>query len=331
MISNGENQNNSKQQFTYPTPMQQYSTLQSFLAVQPTVESREEQMMRQLFGMNMQVSNLNMSMFVSSTPSNSYYLSSFVCPETWEGIFNSETGIYELNKAFEKLRKIAQLGNTIYPLENEIFRAFQLCKRNNLKVVMFGQDPYPGFDDIVGLPMANGLSFSGRKGGKKPASLANVFKEIERTFPGIPLNHYDLTSWAEQGVLLLNTCLTVNHGSPESHIKEKVWNYFIEYVIRTISEENPGVIFCLWGAKAKAYANGSNPPINRRKSIVLEAGHPSNLNSGASTKFAGNNHFAYICRIIEQQNQQIYAKNLELHAQNKPLLPYKSQINWSLV
>lgn len=329
MISN--NQNDDNQKFVYPTPMQQYNSLQSFLSVQPTVENREEQLMKQIFGMNMQISNLNMNMFTSSIPNNSYYLSSFVCPETWEGIFNSEIGSYELNKAFEKLRRIGQLGNTIYPLENEIFRAFQLCKRTNLKVVILGQDPYPGFDDIVGLPMANGLSFSGRKGGKKPSSLNNVFKEISRTFEGIPLNHYDLTSWAEQGVLLLNTCLTVNHGSPESHIKEKVWNYFIEYVIKTISEENPGVIFCLWGAKAKAYANGNNPPINRKKSIVLEAGHPSNLNSGAATKFAENNHFAYIYQIIDQQNQQIYAKNLELQRENKPLLPYKQQINWILI
>lgn len=315
----------NESQFYLPSTMVQYSSFGSFLNEQPVIKSKEELYMQQILGTQLSMTDFNMSMFTISARS---LYQNWKIPETWEGIFNSETGIYELTRVFQKLQSISNQGYTIYPLEHEIFRAFELCKRDKLKVVILGQDPYYLYDNIVNMPMACGLSFSGRKGGKKPGSLDNVFTEIRRTFPGIHLDHYDLSSWASQGVLLLNTCLTVNHGDPGSHIKEKIWNYFIEYVIKTISEENPGIMFLLWGSVAKAYNNGSTKIITNR-SITWECGHPSNRNASGQ-KFEQNNHFAYIWHTINNQNQQIYAKNQQLQAEGKPLLPYKEQINWVL-
>lgn len=319
----------TEQNFTLPCTLTEYPTFKSFLDDQEKVEIKEDDLIGKLFGLNLENSNINLSMFIMPQEVQVQRYVNYQVPQTWENIFNSEIGSYEINRAFKKLQSIAAKGYNIFPLEEDIFRAFHLCKQDNLKVVILGQDPYHDFDQALSLPTACGLSFSGRRDGKKPGSLNNIFKEIDNTFPGIPLQHSDLSSWAEQGVLLLNTCLTVNQSSPESHIKEKVWNFFTEYVIKTISDEIPGVIFCLWGAKAKAYGIGSKAIIGR-KSVILESGHPSNLNSSVH-KFVGNNHFAYIYYEIERQNTEIYEKNIILQQQQKPLLKFKEQINWSLI
>lgn len=307
--------------FNLPSTMIQYSTFREYLESGEHKKPEEIDLIANLMANSMQSMSLNMSLF--STVDIPKF-TKWKVPETWEHIFNSDIGIFELNRAYSKLRDIASRGNIIFPYENEIFRAFELCKWNKLKVVILGQDPYPKFDSIVNLPMACGLSFSGRKGGMKPGSLANVFTEIERTFSGMPLNHYDLTSWAEQGVLLLNTCLTINQGVPESHIKQKVWDDFIDYVIKTINDEKQGVIFLLWGNKAKSYTR----LLSSKKSFILEAGHPSNMNS-STHKFAENNHFAYIWHIINNRNQEIYNKNQTLPPDQH--IPYEEQINWSLL
>lgn len=314
--------------FLLPLPMQQYATLADFLAANPPNNPQEINLIDTLMSNSYQNMTLNMSMFSINTQEK---FTSWKSPETWRFLFESEIGIYELNRAFTKLRTISARGNTIFPNENEIFRAFELCTWDNLKVVILGQDPYPNFDEIVNLPMASGLSFSGRRGGKHPNSLIKPFKEIQRTFPGIRLEHYDLTSWAQQGVLLLNTCLTVNQGSPESHIKERVWNDFIDLVLRTICEHKPGTMFCLWGAKAKSFASGTNPPISNKKCLVWECGHPSGINTSTTSRFEENNHFAYIYYTIEMRNKEIYEKNITLQNEGKPLIPYIQQINWSLI
>lgn len=313
--------------FTLPQTMIEYNNFASFLKEQNKPDEKEDNLIQQLFGI--ESSQINMSMFFVPKNINQHYLK-FDIPETWEGIHGSETGQYEINKAFEKLRRLSSGGKNIYPLEVDIFRAFKLCKRTNLKVVILGQDPYPDFDQKLNLPTACGLAFSGRKNGKTPGSLENIFTEIRNTFLGIPLNHYDLTSWAEQGVLLLNTCLTVNHGDPESHINERVWNFFIDYLLKTLSEEHPGLIFCLWGSKAKAYANGSGAVISKKRTYVLESGHPSTRNS-SGPQFIGNGHFAQIYNIIEHLNKEIDKKNIELIKNQKEPLPHKEQINWALV
>lgn len=314
--------------FILPLAMQQYATLSDFLTANPPNNPEEINLISTLMANSYQNMSLNMSMFSINSIDK---FTSWKSPETWKFLFDSEVGEYEINRAFIKLRNISARGNTIFPNENEIFRAFELCEWDKLKVVILGQDPYPNFDELVNLPMGSGLSFSGRRGGKNPNSLNKVFKELNRTFPGIRLDHHDLTTWAQQGVLLLNTCLTVNQGAPESHIKERVWNDFIDLVLRTICEYKPGTIFCLWGAKAKAFAGGTNPPINSKKCIVLECGHPSGINTSKTSTYDENNHFAYIYYIIQQRNQEIYNQNLKLHTEGKQLLPYINQIDWSLI
>lgn len=313
-------------EFIIPENMQKYASLSEFLDTHKN-EDDSVDLFNKLMLSNINSSIINMDMF---TVNGTVPYSQYKIPHGWEEVFNTDTCKYELTSIMEKLKNIAYRGNTIFPLEHEIFNVFELCPLDNIKVVIIGQDPYPSFDDIVGLPMACGLSFSGRLNGKKPSSLNNVFKEIKRTFPNIALNHYDLTSWAKQGVFLLNTSLTVNQGQPESHIKERVWNYFTEYIIRTICEKKPGTIFCLWGAKAKALANGNTAIISKTKCHILEAGHPSSLNS-SGPKFAENDHFAHIYFIIENKNKEIYTKNIQLHKEGKEQLPYVEQINWQLI
>jgi uracil-DNA glycosylase len=329
MIKVDDKKENEKQHFELPSTLIDHKTFTDFLELQPKYVDKKQQILELLLGSKYAVSALNSAMLtITQKPK----FETWDIPETWESLFNNERCIYEINRAFEKLRLISSLGNTIYPLEKDIFKAFELCKRTNLKVVIIGIEPYNSFDDVVGLPMTNGLAFSARKGGKKPSYVDNIFNEIKRTFPGIPLNHYDLTSWAEQGVLLLNTSLTVNHGDPLSHIKDQVWKYFTDYIIKTISDENPGVIFCLWGPKAKIYANGSTNMISRNKSIVLECGHPSYTGTIGDSKFFENNHFAIIYHIINNRNEEIHKKNLKLQSErSNNFLPYIEQINWSLI
>lgn len=316
-------------QFNYPSTMHQYNNFQSFLLKQSTVDCYEEQLLKKLAGMGLSECNLNMSMFQTKKFDGPLPFTTWEIPETWEEPFTSDTGRYELERVFRRLQEIALKGYNIFPLEQDLFRALRLCRLDKLKVVILGQDPYPQKDSILGLPLANGLSFSGRKGGMKPGSLDTIFVEINRTFPGIPLQHYDLTSWAEQGVLLLNTCPTVNEGDAGSHIKLGIWKYFMDYLIQYICEKCPGAMFLLWGAKAKEFATRSDAPISK-KVIKWSCGHPSSRNISAE-KFAENGHFAAIFYEICKRNNEIDTKNIQLHQQGKAQLPYIEQINWSLV
>lgn len=169
-------------------------------------------------------------------------------------------------------------GKTIYPKGKDIFKAFELCPLDKVKVVILGQDPYhnPG--------QAMGLSFSVPDGVTPPPSLKNIFKEIESdlgcTMSGSP----DLTPWAQQGVLLLNAILTVRAGEPASH-SGLGWQKFTDAVISTISSRREGVVFMLWGN----YARGKSALIDSTRHLVLEAAHPSPLARGA---FFGCRHFS---------------------------------------
>jgi uracil-DNA glycosylase len=316
-------------QFNYPSTMHQFNSFQSFLTKQSTVDCYEEQLLKKLAGMGLVECNLNMSMFQTKKFDGPLPFVTWEIPETWEEPFTSDTGRYELERVFGRLQEIALKGYNIFPLEADIFRSFRLCRRDKLKVVILGQDPYPQKDLTFGLPLANGLSFSGRKGGIKPGSLDTIFAEISRTFPGIPLQHYDLTSWAEQGVLLLNTCPTVNEGDAGSHIKLGIWKYFMDYIIQYICESNPNVIFLLWGSKAEEFATRSDAPIGK-KILKLICGHPSGKNQSAK-KFTENSHFGAIFYEIQKRNQEIHTKNIQLYQQGQQQLDYIEQINWALL
>ncbi len=181
-------------------------------------------------------------------------------------------------------------GTVIYPPGRLIFNAFEKTPLPKLKAVILGQDPYhnPG--------EAMGLSFSVPNGVRTPPSLKNIFKEIE-TDLGIRMSGAsDLTPWAEQGVLLLNTYLTVRAGSPLSH-QNLGWSQFTDAVIRYISDNCEGIVFLLWGGPARS----KKVFIDSSRHHVLEAAHPSPLARGA---FFGCRHFSRTNEILISKGRE---------------------------
>ena len=180
-------------------------------------------------------------------------------------------------------------GIRIYPPGNCIFKAFDLCPLDKVKVVILGQDPYHGEGQAMG------LSFSVPDGVPAPPSLKNIFKEIENEL-GIKMSgRPNLEKWAAQGVLLLNAVLTVRAGEPTSH-SAIGWQLFTDEVIRIVSERCEGVIFLLWGN----YARSKAPLIDQSRHTVLQAAHPSPLARGA---FFGCGHFALTNDILLSQGK----------------------------
>jgi uracil-DNA glycosylase len=168
----------------------------------------------------------------------------------------------------------------VYPAPKNIFRAFDLCPFNDVKVVILGQDPYHG------PRQANGLCFAVGEGITPPPSLQNIFKEIENDL-GTPIIHKsgDLERWAKQGVLLLNATLTVRAHTAGSH-QGKGWEMFTDAVVRALSENREHLVFMLWGN----YARQKGAHIDRSKHFILESAHPSPLS--AHNGFFGNKHFS---------------------------------------
>ncbi len=188
------------------------------------------------------------------------------------------------------LRKEKQKGKKIYPPGSLIFNAFNSSPFSETKVIILGQDPYhnPG--------EAMGLSFSVPKGVRVPPSLRNIYKELKDDLGITPPQHGDLTKWAEQGVLLLNAMLTVEHKSAGSHRKIG-WQDFTNAVIRKLSEERDGLVFMLWGG----FARKKKELIDRDKHLVLEAAHPSPLAGGA---YFGSRHFSKANEYLQQQGKE---------------------------
>ena len=153
---------------------------------------------------------------------------------------------------------------SIYPSGSLIFNAFNNCSFDDVKVVILGQDPYHGEGQ------AHGLSFSVPDGVKKPPSLKNIFKEIEYDLGIEAPDSGNLLRWANQGVLLLNSILTVQKGKPASH-QMKGWEVFTDAVIDLLSKEKKNLVFMLWGA----YAYKKGLKIDRNKHLVIETSHPS--------------------------------------------------------
>jgi len=180
---------------------------------------------------------------------------------------------------------------TIFPSYEKIFNALNLVKYEDVKVVIVGQDPY----HEVGQAM--GLSFSVPDGIKVPPSLVNIFKEIEDELNIVCEKSGDLTRWAKQGVLLLNTVLTVREGFANSH-KEKGWEKVTSKIIELLNQREQPVIFLLWGSNARAFKN----IINTKKHYILESAHPSPLSSYRG--FFGNNHFIKCNQILKQLNKE---------------------------
>jgi uracil-DNA glycosylase len=170
-----------------------------------------------------------------------------------------------------------------FPPKNEIFRALELTSFEKVKVVIIGQDPYHNHDQ------ANGLCFSVSEKVKAPPSLKNIFKELKDDL-GIERTKQDLDDWAEQGVLLLNSTLTVKEHSPNSH-KDLGWKLFTDFIIKEISDKRENVVFILWGA----FAQKKEELINSSQHFILKSAHPSpfSVYRGfyGSKPFSGVNEF----------------------------------------
>jgi len=170
-------------------------------------------------------------------------------------------------------------GGGIFPPQGEIFNALRLTPPDRVKVVILGQDPYHRAGE------AHGLSFSVRQGVAVPPSLRNIFKELAADLPPFaPPNHGCLEAWAGQGVLLLNTLLTVEAGKPRAH-KNKGWELFTDAVLHALNAREGPVVFMLWGKDAQK----KGALITAPQHLVLEAAHPSPLAGG---KFFGCGHFS---------------------------------------
>jgi len=183
-------------------------------------------------------------------------------------------------------------NKVIYPPNSLIFNALDTTPIENVKAVILGQDPYHGPNQ------AHGLSFSVQKGIVLPPSLRNIFHELN-TDLGVPVSHHgDLTKWAQQGVLLLNSVLTVEAGQPTSHQK-RGWEEFTDHVIDVLNEKNEHIVFILWGA----YAQKKGQRIDQTKHLVLKAAHPSPL--------AANRGGFFGCKVFSKTNNYLKQHGIE--------------------
>lgn len=200
--------------------------------------------------------------------------------EGWGKALEAEFNKPYFKELTEKVRSEYKNPNfRVFPPGNKIFSAFDACPYDDIKVVIIGQDPYHGYGQ------ANGLCFSVNPGVKMPPSLVNIFKEVhDDTGAPIPDNG-DLTRWSNQGVLLLNSSLTVKEGMPTSH-SGIGWEEFTDSVVDKLNKEKENLVFILWGAHA--IKKGSK--IDRNKHLVLTSAHPSPLS--AHKGFFGNHHFS---------------------------------------
>lgn len=179
----------------------------------------------------------------------------------------------------------------IYPDMNDIFNSLKSSSYKDTRVVIIGQDPYHGAGQ------AHGMCFSVKRGVEPPPSLKNIFKELKADVGFKDVSHGELTAWAKQGVLLLNTVLTVREGSPNSH-KGMGWENFTDRVILELNKKQTPVVFLLWGANAKAKAKIITNPIHKK----LEAPHPSPLS--AYNGFFGCRHFSLCNKILLSSGQR---------------------------
>ena len=176
----------------------------------------------------------------------------------------------------------------IYPPGKQIFAAFDYCKLPDLKIVILGQDPYHGPGQ------ANGLCFSVNNGIKPPPSLVNIFKEIRSDLNILFPENGNLERWAKQGILLLNSTLTVREGLPASH-QNRGWERFTDKTIELISQEKENIVFILWGA----FAQKKITLIDTKKHFMLSSAHPSPFS--ADKGFFGNKHFSITNEFLKKQ------------------------------
>jgi uracil-DNA glycosylase len=199
-------------------------------------------------------------------------------------------------RSLQKFLESEQQSHTIYPPKKDIFRALELTPYKKVNVLLLGQDPYPGENQ------AHGLCFSVRPGIKPPASLRNIYKELQTDVGFRIPNHGYLASWAEQGILMINAVLTVRAGQPNSH-KGMGWENFTDTIISRVNERESAVVFVLWGA----YAQKKVKLIDTDRHTIIKSAHPSPLS--ARNGFFGSRPFSAI--------------NKALRAAGKPLIDWQ--------
>ena len=218
---------------------------------------------------------------------------------TWQDALGPQKEAEYFTRLMARIQSEREAGKVIYPPQQDVFNALKFTPLESVKVVILGQDPYHGPDQ------AHGLCFSVLPGVKTPPSLINIYKELAADIDGFVIpKHGTLTNWAEQGVLLLNTVLTVEQGKAHSHAKWG-WETFTDAVIDAVNRHQQGVVFLLWGS----HAQKKGMHIDTSKHHVLSAPHPSPLS--AHRGFLGCKHFSQTNQLLTSQN--------------------KSPINWQVI
>lgn len=207
----------------------------------------------------------------------------------WNDILNDEKIKEYQSLAMNEVDEKINLGETVFPPKEYIFRAMELTPFEKTRVVILGQDPYHE------LHQANGLAFSVFDGVKMPPSLRNMFKELQDDLGGELRTNTDLGDWAEQGVLLLNTALSVVEGQANS--MAEIWEPFTDRLIQLIDENKEPVIFVLWGGNAKK----KKSLIKNNKKLVVESAHPSPLS--AYRGFFGSKPYSKINAMLNELRQ----------------------------
>jgi len=199
--------------------------------------------------------------------------------ESWREVLGPEFSNPYMSELRRFLMAEKEAGKLIFPKGSEYFRALDLTPVEAVKVVILGQDPYHGFGQ------AHGLCFSVQPGTRIPPSLVNIYKELQTDLGIPPARHGFLEHWARQGVLLLNSVLTVEEGRAAAH-QGRGWERFTDAVIRAVNERCDGVVFMLWGS----YAQKKAAFVDQKRHLVLKAPHPSPLS--AHNGFFGSRHFS---------------------------------------
>jgi len=213
--------------------------------------------------------------------------------QEWLDVLSDEFEQTYMQQLKAYLTEQKQLGKTVYPKGSDIFNALDSTPISQVKVVIIGQDPYHGPNQ------AHGLCFSVNKGLKIPPSLRNIYKELNQDIGFKIPNHGNLQSWANQGVLLLNSVLTVNQAQAGSH-QGQGWELFTDKIIEVLNNRHQNIVYMLWGA----YAQKKGVNIDQNKNLILKSVHPSPLS--AHRGFFGCRHFSKCNNYLrESGNQEI--------------------------
>jgi len=214
-----------------------------------------------------------------------------VTQATWQTFIDEQKALPYFQQLSAFVDNERRAGKVVYPPEADVFNAFTMTPLEKVKVVLIGQDPYHGPDQ------AHGLCFSVKRGIKPPPSLANMYKELATDIDGFTIpSHGDLSAWAEQGILMLNTVLTVEQGKAHSHAKAG-WEVFTAAALELLNRQTQPIIFVLWGSHAIKKGQVINAPQHQ----VLTGPHPSPLS--AYRGFFGCGHFSQVNQLLLERGE----------------------------